>query len=101
MKTNVTYSSLAAYDHIQAQITGECQRKIIANMRPGVIYSRKQLARMLGMETSSIAGRVNELIEQREIEVCGHIRCPISSRQVEAIKLARKQRALPLFAKRG
>ena len=58
---NVTYSSLAAYDHIKAHITGECHRKILAVMLDELIYTRKQIARMLSMETSSIAGRVNEL----------------------------------------
>jgi hypothetical protein len=94
MKTNVTYSSLAAYDHIKAHITGECHRKILAVMLDELIYTRKQIARMLSMETSSIAGRVNELVEMGEIEVCGQIRCPVSGRMVEAIKLAPLQKEL-------
>jgi DNA-binding Lrp family transcriptional regulator len=94
MLTNVTSSSLAAFDSIQAHIMGDSQRKIVEAMRPDTFYTRKQLARMLGMDTSSVSGRVNELIKDEVIEVVGQIRCPISKRMVEAIKLAPTQMEL-------
>jgi DNA-binding MarR family transcriptional regulator len=94
MLTNVTSSSLAAYDSIQAHIKGESQRSIVEAMQPGMIYTRKQLARMLGMDTSSVSGRVFELIEMGVIEVFSQIECPISHRRVEGLKLAPTQKAL-------
>jgi DNA-binding Lrp family transcriptional regulator len=94
MRTNVTATSLAAHDSIAGTITADCHRKIIAAMQAEIFYSRKQIARMLGMETSSVAGRVNELIDLGVIEVVSQIICPISNRRVEGIKLAPTQKAL-------
>lgn len=94
MRTNVTSSTLASYDALKAKGMAESQALILAYMRHDRIYTRKQIARGLGMETSSVSGRVNELIESEQIEVCGHIKCPISNRMVEAIKLASEQKAL-------
>lgn len=94
MKTNVTDSSLAAYDHIKGRIMAESYKAILAAMVPGILYTRKQIARQLNMETSSVSGRVNELIALNEIQVVGQIRCPISERMVEAITLAPLQAGL-------
>jgi Mn-dependent DtxR family transcriptional regulator len=92
MRTNVTATSLAAHDSIIGSLTEECHRKIASVMEPGIFYTRKQIAYMLNMETSSVAGRVNRMIELEVIEVSGQIRCPVSGRMVEAIKLAPAQK---------
>jgi predicted HTH transcriptional regulator len=94
MKTNVASTSLAAYDAIAGTLTAECHKKIVEAMQSGDFFTRKQIARILDMETSSVSGRVNELIELGVIEVSGQISCPISSRMVEAIKLAPQQKGL-------
>ena len=94
MRTNVTASSISSYDSLKASGMAASQARILAFMRPGRFYSRKQIAKALKMETSSVAGRVNELIEMNQVEVCGHIKCPISCKTVEAIKLAGHQTSL-------
>lgn len=95
MLTNVAQSSIESYDAIKLSGMAECHAAILRFMQPGVIYTRKEVARALGLETSSVAGRVNELIDEEHIEVCGRKICPISNRNVEAIKLSTVQR--PLF----
>jgi hypothetical protein len=60
-------------------------------MERGQIYSRRQLAGMTGIETSAVAARCNELIAGGSLVVCGSIKCPITGRTVEAVKLAEKQ----------
>jgi len=94
MKTNVTDSSLASYDNLKAHIMGECQRKIISVMQPGQVYTRKQISRLTDMETSSVAGRINELLDAEVVQVIGSIRCPISNKLVEALQLTPDQKAL-------
>lgn len=94
MKTNVTPSSLASYDHLKAHIMGECQRKILSVMEAGKVYTRKQIARMTDMETSSVSGRMNELITMEVVQVIGSIRCPISGKLVEAVQLVPDQKDL-------
>lgn len=94
MKTNVNVTSIDAYQHVKAYIAGEQHRKILTAMSPGKLYTRRQLAMQLGIDTSSMAGRINELIVTGQIEVSGHVKCTISHRTVEAIKLADEQKEL-------
>jgi len=91
---NIKESSLTAYDSLKSNGMAASQARILAHMQPGRLYSRREIARALDLETSSVAGRVNELIEMNQVEVCGHIKCPISRKTVEAIKLAGKQTSL-------
>ena len=48
-------------------------------------YTRKELAFKTGMETSTIAGRVNELVKSGAIEIVGKKKCPISKKNVESL----------------
>ena len=86
MKTNVTASSIATYHDIHPMITGECYRKILQAMSPEKIYTRKQIARLTGLETSCVAGRINELLEMQQVALYGVIKCPVSGRMVQGIK---------------
>lgn len=89
MKTNINITSINAYHALD--ITDK-QKQILAVMVPGKVYSRRQLATMTGLETSCVAGRCNELLERGGvIEAIGHIKCPITLRQVEGITLAPQQ----------
>lgn len=91
MKTAVARSSLRSYDFLKA--SGFCGQHaaIVSHMQRGQLYSRRQLATLTGLETSSVAGRVNELLEQGQVVVCGTLVCPLSLRHVEAVKLADAQ----------
>lgn len=95
MKTAVAHTSLMAFDHLKA--TGGIepkQRKILEAMRPGFLYSRRQISVITGLETSCVSARVNALIYYGLIDVCGHIKCPITNKLVEAIKLSADQKEL-------
>jgi predicted transcriptional regulator len=94
MKTSVTASSLAAYDAIVGVITQEKEREIVEVMKSGRAFTRREVSNITGMETSSVSARVNHLIFIGVIEVSGHIRCPITKKLVEAIRLAPKQQGL-------
>lgn len=85
MKTNVSASSISTYHDITPLITGECYRKILQAMSPGKVYTRKQIARLTGLETSCVAGRVNELLEMEQVALTGSVKCPISNRTVQGI----------------
>lgn len=91
MKTAVTESSIKSYDALKASGFKGQHAAIVSHMERGQIYSRRQLATMTGLETSAVAGRVNELLAEGQIVVCGFIKCPMTGRTVEAIKLAERQ----------
>jgi hypothetical protein len=94
MKTAVTATSLRTYDAMNGAGFGALQMLILKKMRAGVLYSRRQLADMTRLETSCVAGRVNELVKAGSLEVVGTIKCRISGRTVEAVKLADEQMSL-------
>lgn len=87
MKTNVKETSIEAYDELKRnnRIT-PLQQKILDFMRvKNKYYTRKEIAKALDMETSTVSARVNELIFYQEIDVIGKKICPISKKLVEAI----------------
>jgi predicted transcriptional regulator len=87
MKTAVTSSSLASYDAIVGVITQEKEREIAEVMKSGRKFTRREISRITKMETSSVSARVNHMIFIGVIEVDGQMRCPITKKMVEAIKL--------------
>ncbi len=91
MKTAVTETSLRSYDALKASGFKGQHAAIVSHMERGQIYSRRQLANLTGLETSAVAGRCNELIADGQLQVCGHIHCPITGRTVEGVKLAEAQ----------
>jgi predicted transcriptional regulator len=90
MKTAVTASSLSAYDAIVGVITQEKERAIAEVMKSGRRFTRREISKITGMETSSVSARVNHMIFIGVIEVSGQMRCPITKKMVEAIKLAQE-----------
>lgn len=94
MKTNVAKTSIRNYDALKRSGFMGQHAAIVSRMERGVIYSRRQLAKMTGLETSSVAGRVNELIEDGQLIICGNIKCPHTGRTVEAVKLIDAQMEL-------
>ena len=65
MKTRVTDTSLASYDALRTSGFKGQHATILNRMQPGKPYSRRQIAMQTGLETSAVAGRVNELLERR------------------------------------
>lgn len=91
MRTRVTQSSLASFDAMKGTGFAALQALILAKMKHGRIYSRRQIAKLTKLETSTVSGRCFELISMGAIEVCGTIQCPISSRHVEELKRTDEQ----------
>ncbi len=87
MKTAVTQTSIDRYhSHKGNNFAGQFET-ILAEMVPGKIYSRRQIAVMTGMETSTVSARVNAMVADGRIQVSGRIRCPHTKINVEGIKL--------------
>lgn len=88
MKTLVTDTSIHSYDALKAEgANKKLHAKIVEAMRDGAVYTRRQIAGLTGIETSSVAGRVNELIADGFIQVLGKAKCPVTGRMVETIAL--------------
>jgi hypothetical protein len=87
MKTQVSENSIATFRQI-GQIIGDQEERVLSVMRPGVIYTRRQLGRMAGIENSAAARCVNGLLKAERLEEVGTVKCPITSRMVGAICLA-------------
>lgn len=87
MKTNVTSSSLDSFFDLKKSSTlQEQQRKIINVMIPGKVYTRRELAVLSGIETSTVSARVNSMIDT-VIEIVGRKTDPITLKRVEALQL--------------
>ena len=85
MKTNVTQSSISAYRRMD---TSAQKNRILTFMAPGRSYSRRTIAESLRLQTGTVSGRVNELIQSEKIKVVGSIKCPFGQKTVEAVALA-------------
>jgi hypothetical protein len=96
MKTSVAITSIRSYSALKASGFVGQYAAIVSRMERGRMYSRRQLSVMTGLETSAVAGRINELLEDGDVVVCGHIKCPHTGRLVGGVKLADRQ--LEIFA---
>jgi hypothetical protein len=94
MKTNISITSLMAYKSLKASGFKGQKAAIVSHMEPETVYSRRQLAKMTGLETSAVAGRCNDLVADRVLVDCGKIKCPISGELVNGIKVAEAQMEL-------
>ena len=87
MKTNVTESSLDAYfDLKKTTKLQEQQRKIISVMQPNVCYTRRDLATLAGLETSTVSARINGMIDTH-IEIIGTVKDMRTGKTVQALIL--------------
>lgn len=96
MKQNVRESSLIAYDTLKAEPLGRQQRQVLAGaallIRTGQHtdgwVSRRQIARLTGLETSTVAARTNALVAARRLVESEDLRrCPITGRSVHMVAL--------------
>jgi hypothetical protein len=89
MKISVAESSIRTYHQI-GHITSDMQRQIMDLFEmdtSGTPWTRREIAQFLQVETSCIAGHVNELIKADQLVETGMIRCPVSGRMVGALSL--------------
>jgi hypothetical protein len=87
MKTNVAETSLDAFAEIKH--SGELQdqqRKIISVMQPETTYTRRSLAALAHLETSTASARINGMLGTH-IEVVGKTKDPLTRKTVEALQL--------------
>ncbi len=98
MQTNMRESSLEAYYDLGAYGQLERQeRRIIDIMDSGRWYSRRELAALTMLETSTISARVNHLIERDVLlESAERSPCVVTGRMVFKVWLAPAQKALEL-----
>lgn len=83
MRTAVTSTSRDAY-HALEHTSAQCNR-ILNAMRAGVLYTRRQVASLCGLETSTSAARFNALIAAGQVQVVGRIKDPQTGKSVEAV----------------
>ena len=87
MKTNVKDSSLDAfYELKQSPVLQDQQRKIIDVMQANTTYTRRSLAALAHLETSTASARINSLLDTH-IEVVGKVKDPLTRKTVEALQL--------------
>lgn len=88
MKTAVAETSIKTYHSLVLEGLEGRERQIVEKMVPRIIYSRRQLSVMSGLETSCVAARVNKLVKNGVLEECGEIYCEITTRKVTAVRLS-------------
>lgn len=87
-KTNVKETSIMAFKDLKKKkALGKMQLLIYNSMSNNKLYTRKQLARLLNLDTSTMSARINELVNSNYILIVGKKICPVSNREVEALAL--------------
>ena len=96
MSQNVRESSLMAYDTLKTADLGRQEKQVLAGValliRTGQHtdgwVSRRQIARLTGLETSTVAARVHSLIAaHRLVESEDLTPCPVTGRNVHMVGL--------------
>jgi len=86
----VAHASKLAYREGEAEGTHATEiGKILAVMRAGQYFTRRQISRLTGIEPSAVAGRVNKLVHSvGMLEEAGEkVRCPISTKKVTPVRI--------------
>ena len=87
MKTNITDTSLDAFYAIKKDGNLQMQqRKILNVMQPNTTYTRRELAYLAGIETSTASARINSMLDL-QIVIVGKKKDPVTGKTVEALML--------------
>jgi hypothetical protein len=87
MRTQMQDSSLDAFFDLKKSTTlCDQQRKIINVMQPDVTYTRRGLAALAKLETSTASARINGML-QTHIVVVGKTKDPLTKKTVQALQL--------------
>tara|TARA_Y100001001_G_scaffold53824_1_gene50279 strand:+ start:2208 stop:2519 length:312 start_codon:yes stop_codon:yes gene_type:complete len=93
---NVRESSLIAYDTLKTADLGRQEKQVLAGValliRTGQHtdgwVSRRQIATITGLETSTVAARTNSLIQARRLVESEDLTpCPVTGRNVHMVAL--------------
>ena len=96
MSQNVRESSLIAYDTLKTADLGRQEKQVLAGValliRTGQHtdgwVSRRQIAQITGLETSTVAARTNSLIAARRLVESEELQpCPVTGRNVHMVGL--------------
>jgi predicted HTH transcriptional regulator len=87
MLTNVKETSLDAFSELkQSGELQEQQRKIINVMKLETTYTRRSLAALAHLDTSTASARINAMLNTH-IVVVGKVKDPLTRKTVEALQL--------------
>lgn len=87
MKTHVKNTSLDSFFDLKKSTKLQAQQlKIVRVMIPEKIYTRRELAQLSGIETSTVSARVNAMIDT-VIEIVGTKKDATTGKTVEALML--------------
>lgn len=95
MQTNVQETSIQCYHSHQQQF--KTQEEIIydwiaTHNKPAP--TRREIAKAINLETSSVAGRVNELLAKKLIEESGKRKCSITGIRASTLIITPTQKKL-------
>ena len=97
MKTNVAETSVRAYyDHVIPHVEQPQQRLILDAMRtqPGRDWTIGELAKLTGLDKSSISGRRFDMLRLGILERGDERRCQVSGKRCETVKIPQGQQRL-------
>jgi predicted HTH transcriptional regulator len=87
MRNHMAETSLDAFAELkQSGELQDQQRKIISVMQPETTYTRRALAALAQLETSTASARINSLLDTH-IVVVGKTKDPLTHKTVEALQL--------------
>lgn len=96
MRTNVAKTSIDAFASIKGKAIQNQQQKIISVMKPDVIYTRRSIAKLAKLETSTASARINSMLDTY-IMVDGKTKDPLTKKTVEALKLKIAKKQMDMF----
>lgn len=87
MLTNVATTSADAYHSLRrdGSLTRQ-QAQIMAVIEAGRDYSGREIARLTGLDTSTVAGRLHDLCESGALETAPKRPCKHSGKVVEPVR---------------
>jgi hypothetical protein len=82
----VSFTSINAYkEHKKNGKVASQSQFILNSMESGVAYSRRELAKLTGLELSSVCGRVNELLAIGMIIQTAPRKCLITKKTIKPV----------------
>lgn len=82
----------AFFDLKHSRRLQEQERMILSKMKPYTAYTRRELAHLAGIETSTASARINAMLDMF-IEIVGKKKDPVTGKTVEALMLKMEKAA--------
>lgn len=91
MKTAMATTSLDAYRAHSPRDLSAGQRRVLEAIRPGLDFTRTEIAHASGMSLQSVCGRVNELVSAGRLENGPRRNCSRTGNASNPVRLPSKQ----------